>query len=144
MKNKLTSNMEDYLEAILDVMNKEKAVRVTDVSKALNVKKPSVNSAVRKLKSLKLVNQERYDTIFLTEKGKKEAEKIKHKHDVLLNFLSEYLGVPKETAVEEACKIEHTISNDTLERISDFVEFLDKSEFFVKNEWRSKSNHEIV
>ncbi len=125
-ENKITSHMEDYLEAILNLSQKSKDVRVTDVSKVLNVKKPSVTSAVKKLRSFDLVCQERYSLISLTEKGKKVAEKVKRKHNVLFNFLESYLGVPRETAAAEACKIEHNISTETLEKLSDFVEFLDK------------------
>lgn len=121
--------MEDYLEAILDIANKQKRVRVTDVSLYLNVRKPSVNSAVKKLKAMKLLKHEKYGDIQLTERGEKLAEKILQKHNVLFNFLSEYLDVPKDIAAVEACKIEHNISAETLKKLSDFIDCIKNMNF---------------
>ena len=132
----LSSSLEDYLEAIYDIKNEEDIVRITDISTKLRVEKPSVNTAIKKLKNLNLVIHEKYGDITLTRKGKEEAARIKAKHDILLRFLNDILGVAKKESEREACKIEHAISNNTFERLSKFIEFLDKSPFFNSNQWQ--------
>lgn len=99
------------------------------------VEKSSVNTAIKKLTNFNLVVHEKYGNIILTKKGEEEASCVKAKHDILLRFLNDILGLTKKEAEKEACKIEHTISNNTFERLSKFIEFLDKSPFFDSNQW---------
>ncbi len=126
----LSSSLEDYLEAIYDIKKKDDIVRITDISKKLKVEKSSVNTAVNKLKNLDLVIHEKYADIILTEKGKKKAANIRAKHDVLLSFLTDVLGLKKNESEKEACKIEHIISDDTFEKLSEFVKAFNKKIFF--------------
>lgn len=128
----LSSSLEDYLEAIYELKIKEKVVRVTDISLMLNVEKPSVNSAVKKLKNLKLVIHEKYENVELTEKGEILAKQIVKKHNVIFKFLNEFLGVPSGDAQKDACLIEHVISNSTFMRMCEFMEFFN-SDSIVKS-----------
>jgi DtxR family transcriptional regulator, Mn-dependent transcriptional regulator len=139
----LSSSLEDYLEAIYDIKNEENIVRITDISAKLNVEKPSVNTAVEKLKNLNLVIHEKYGDIILTKKGEEEASRVKAKHDILLRFLNDILGITRREANRDACKIEHAISNNTFERLSKFIEFLDKSPFFNSEEWQKSFENYI-
>jgi len=116
--------MEDYLESILMLAQERKAVRVTQISKALGVKKPSVTSALKKLSKEELVEHERYGYVKLTDEGQKVAEDVFRRHEALRHFLAEILGVEPKMASEDACKMEHAVSPTTLERLAKFVDFV--------------------
>ncbi|MBN2407064.1 MAG: metal-dependent transcriptional regulator [Elusimicrobia bacterium] len=122
-RQKLSSSIEDYLEAIFLLSKEKKAVRVKDISRALNVKMPSVNRALHVLKDLDMILHENYGYIELTDKGTSVGSDIYRKHKVLVKFLNKMLGVSQATAQEDACSMEHHISRETLNK---FVEFVDK------------------
>ena len=124
-KKPLTSNMEDYLEAIYILSRSDSAVRVKGISDKLGVKKSSVNNAVKVLTGKALVIHEKYGAVKLTSLGEKLSGKIKWRHDMLVRFFSEILGVGKEVAVQDACRVEHVISLDTSEKLGKFLEFVD-------------------
>jgi len=115
-------NMEDYLEAIRTLSDEHGTVRVTQLSEALHVSKPSVTSAVSRLSSEGLVHHERYGTVELTNKGKIVADDVWKRHEALWVFLTEILGVSEETAENDACRLEHYLSPDTSRRLADFVQ----------------------
>lgn len=121
----LSSNMEDYLEVIANLKKDIGVARVRDIGKALNVKSPSVNSAMKALSDLGLVIHERYEHVDLTDKGAKLAKDIKKKHDIMVRFFTTILNVSPKTAVEDACKMEHAMSMETFEKFSLFMNFLD-------------------
>lgn len=124
-RDELTSNMEDYLEAIYVLDGEDSPVRVKAISDKLGVKKSSVNNAVKVLSGKGLVRHEKYGTVMLTAPGEKLSRKIKRRHDMLVRFLSEILGVDEVSAAEDACKVEHVISPDTSEKLTKFLEFVD-------------------
>jgi len=113
------------LEAIEFLKREDGKTRVTDLSKHLNVKKPSVSGALEILQEKKLVVHERYGGIELTKKGKKIAKDIQAKHDILSKFLIDVLKVQPRIALEDACKIEHTISSVTFDKLRKFIKFID-------------------
>ncbi len=118
----LSSSIEDYLEAILLLSEKDDAVRVTDIAEKLDIAKPSVTAAVNTLKEKGLVVQERYGKVFLTPEGRAYALKVKRRHKALRNFLVHVLGVSEQTAEKDACLMEHAISSETMEKLVDFLE----------------------
>ena len=120
---KLSSSHEDYLEAVYQLGGAEKAVRSVDLAGKLDVSKASVNKAINNLKNAGLVEQPHYGDISLTKKGVHYARQVQSRHEILSQFLTEVLGVEPEKAQEEACTMEHAISDDTLDR---WVEFMDK------------------
>jgi DtxR family Mn-dependent transcriptional regulator len=124
MTTERTASMEDYLEAIAQLRAEETEVRVTQISKRLGVKKPSVTSALHKLSEDGLVKHQRYGHVELTAKGRKVAEEVMRRHDVLFRFLSDVLGVDGETAQDDACRVEHALSPTSLERLATFVQFV--------------------
>ncbi len=126
--DKLTPSIEDYLEAIYVLDQDARGVRSVDVADKLRVAKPSVNRALKSLVEGGLIEQERYSVIYLTEQGKEQAKKILHRHTVIKRFLTEVLGLSDERAEDEACKIEHVVCENTVERLSDHVDrFLGES-----------------
>ena len=120
-----TASMEDYLEAVAMLQEKDKVVRVSQISRKLKVKMPSVTSALKKLSEQKLVEHERYGHIKLTPEGNKVARYVIYRHEALTRFFAQALGINRETAEEDACKIEHVISPLSMERLAKFVEFIE-------------------
>ena len=132
MNNKLTESLENYLETIGMLIRKNKIARVKDISKELDVKNSSVNIALNVLADKGLIIHEKYGYVELTDEGKKIADDIQHKEDVLLRFFTEILGVDKEIALKDACRMEHTISDETLAKLIFFIGKVDKEISFKK------------
>lgn len=122
----LTESAEDYLEAIQKILGTKKVVRVKDISKALNVKMPSVNAAMKALQKKGLIEQERYGYITLTDTGTTYAKQIIDRHELLFRFLHNVLRVDDKVAGEDACRIEHAISPVTAKRIVALTNFIEK------------------
>jgi len=120
-----TASMEDYLEAIAKLGGARKVARVKQISEVLGVRMPSVTSALKKLSEQELVEHERYGHIKLTPQGDKVARDVISRHEVLTRFFAQALGINRETAEEDACKIEHFISPFSMERLAKFVEFIE-------------------
>lgn len=116
---KIHSSGEDYLEAILIIKNKKGYVRSIDVAGFLNYSKPSVSHAVSILRDGGFLDVDENGYLNLTESGREVAEKIYERHLFFKNRLIE-AGVDEKTAEEEACKIEHDISDDTFEKLKSF------------------------
>lgn len=110
----MTQSLEDYLETIFLIIQDKKLARVKDVSEKISVRKPSVINAVKELEQRGYVVHEKYGHIELTEEGMREAKKIYKIHTLIRDFLIRILGVSEETAEQDACKIEHVISSETL------------------------------
>jgi DtxR family Mn-dependent transcriptional regulator len=112
----MTQSMEDYLEMV-SFLADEGAVRVTDIALRLGFTKPSVHAALKTLEEQGLVDHKRYSPVSLTEKGQALALEIRGRHDLIKNFLINSLGVGAETAEKDACKMEHILSKETLEKM---------------------------
>lgn len=121
----LSSNMEDYLEAIFHISQKKQAARAKDIADRLKVNKSSVTGALRSLSEKGLVNYAPYDIITLTTKGKRLAIEIVRRHDALKEFFIKVLLIDAGEAEEAACKVEHAISKNIIDRLINFVEFLE-------------------
>jgi len=126
MKNEksLSASMEDYLETIWLIKEKVGVVRVRDIAKARDVALPSVNNALKNLSRLRLVKHDKYEFVELTAKGSQAAKRIYDRHLILRRFLKEVLGVDKKRAEEDACKLEHALSPESLERLTKFMDFI--------------------
>jgi len=122
---KISSNMEDYLEAIA-LLQKEKGIaRVSDIGRILRVKKPSVNAALATLAKSNLILHERYKTVELTREGQGIADNVQERHDMVFKFLSGVLEINEKTAQADACKIEHAISPETFKKLTKFIRFVE-------------------
>ncbi|MBN1566570.1 MAG: metal-dependent transcriptional regulator [Acidobacteria bacterium] len=120
-----SASMEDYLEAVEILHSKGIAPRVKEISALLGVKMPSVTAAMKRLSEEKMVVYERYGWIKLTSAGKKAAKDIFRRHEVLRQFLVEVLDMDPKTAAEDACRMEHAISSNALERFARFLSYVE-------------------
>ncbi len=117
---KIRKSAEDYLEAMLMLEEEHGYIRSIDIAKKLGVSKPSVAVAAKKLKESGYINMDANGPILLAPPGRKIAERIYERHKALTEFLV-LLGVDRDTAEEDACKIEHDISHDTYVAISNYI-----------------------
>ena len=121
----LSANMEDYLEAIFHISEEKQAARAKDIADRVQVNKSSVTGALRSLSEKGLVNYAPYDIITLTAKGKKLATEIVRRHDALKEFFVKILLIDQAEAEEAACKVEHSVSKGIIDRLINFVEFME-------------------
>ena len=113
----LSQSFEDYIEAIYDLsLTSGGSVRSVDIANELGFSKASVTRATKSLREMGYIEQERYGEITLTPKGAAYGERVLNRHRVLRGFLIDILGVDQETANEEACELEHCISQDTMDK----------------------------
>ncbi len=112
---------EDYLEAILRLRLQHGTVRSVNVAADLGVSKPSVSVAMKKLRESGHVEMDEDGHLSLTPQGEQVAQRIFERHRVLTGMLTA-LGVERETAAQEACKIEHVISEETFDRLRQHFE----------------------
>jgi len=124
-KDRLTSTMEDYLEAIYNLGKEKRVVRVKDIAKKLGVKMPTVTSMLKTLSEKGMIDHERYEYLELTGKGSDIGSEIDQRHQTLRTFLTDILQIDHDQADEDACKMEHAVSPTTLERFVDFMEFIE-------------------
>lgn len=117
----LSESMEDYLEAIFRLIKENGSARVTDIAEQLGIAASSVNQGLKKLNQEGLIEQEKYGPIKLTKSGVQTAEKINCKHQILYLFLNKTLGVSAETADQDACSIEHALSQESFEKMTDYL-----------------------
>ena len=112
---------EDYLEAILVIRQEKGYCRSVDVCNHLNFTKPSVSRAVKSLEEEGYIERRDGGIIFLTESGQAFAEKILERH-VTITKIFGMLGVSEKTAEEDACLIEHVLSDETYGKIREWYE----------------------
>ncbi len=112
----MTQSLEDYLEMV-SFLADEGEVRITDIALRLGVSKPSVFTALKILEEQGLLEHERYKGVSLTAKGKIRAKEIRKRHNFLTSFLHDVLGVSAVTAEQDACKLEHVLSEETIEKM---------------------------
>ena len=112
----LTSSMEDYLEAVLVLQQQKGYVRCVDVAELLDVKKPSVSRAVKELSKSEYIVKNTDGTLSLTDSGLQIATQIYEKHQFFTRQLIE-AGVPQDIAAQDACKLEHVISETSYKKL---------------------------
>ena len=135
MSDKLTSSLEDYLETLYLIIEKNNNVKAVDISRALGVSRASTTEALKKLAEKKLINYGRYNSISMTQKGIEVAKEVIKKHNSLCVFFEKVLGASHKEAQENACKIEHIVSKDILSRIIAFTDYYSKH---CENDFKNK------
>ncbi len=118
---KIKESAENYLEAILMIKKEKGYVRSIDVANELNFSKPSVSVAMKNFREDGYIVIDHMGGISLTEKGMAIASKVYEKHQVIARALIA-LGVDEKTAYEDSCKVEHDISQQTFEKIKEFLD----------------------
>jgi len=112
---------EEYLETIHYLTKGGERAKTKDIAKVMNIKPPSVSEMLLKLKDNGYIDYKPYVGVSLTEKGKLEALQMERKHQLLETFLVDLLGVDVREAHDEACEMEHSVSDSTLSRICSFL-----------------------
>ena len=116
----MTKSLEDYIEVVYVLIHEKRRARVRDIATALKVKMPSVVKALTELKKLALVTQEPYGDVELTAKGRRIATIIPNRHRKIRDFLMK-IGVSRRIADKDACLMEHILSAETMDKISDYL-----------------------
>ena len=120
MKHHSDESVENYLETILSLQNKLGQVRSIDVANEMNFSKPSVSVAMKNLRERELITIDKDGHIHLTDMGQQQAEAVLEKHTILSDWLMS-LGVPEDIAKEDACRMEHDISEESYAAIKAFI-----------------------
>ena len=116
IKHRADESLEDYLETILMLQKSRGQVRSIDIANEMNFTKPSVSVAMKNLREKGYITMDSTGYITLTEAGRRRAEDVLERHTILADLLM-YIGVSKETALADACKVEHDLSEESFEAI---------------------------
>ena len=125
------TRIEDYLEAVYELIQTKGYARPVEIAELLDIKTPSVTNMLQRLDKLGLVRYERYRGATLTVKGERLARFTQKKHLTLIKFLK-IMGIEEATANLDAEGIEHHVHKSTINRIGDFVEFVEKHPSWFK------------
>lgn len=116
IKHRADESLEDYLETILMLQKSRGQVRSIDIANEMNFTKPSVSVAMKNLREKGYITMDSTGYITLTEAGRQRAEDVLERHTILADLLMR-IGVSKETALADACKVEHDLSEESFEAI---------------------------
>jgi len=124
-RTKLSASLEDYIEAIYNIVAEKQKARSKDIAACLNVSGASVTEALRSLSKKKLINYAPYEAITLTDKGRKTAEDVVRRHNALKQFFIDVLGIKHDIAEQGACRVEHTAPQEIIDQMIRFINFLE-------------------
>ncbi|MBO4630552.1 MAG: metal-dependent transcriptional regulator [Lentisphaeria bacterium] len=113
---RLSESLEDYLEAIAELIAVEGHAHTKEIAEKLNVKMPSVTAALRQLDKMGCIVYNTHYPVQLTPAGKEIADQVVRRHRILKNFFSGILGLTPDKASETACRLEHAVDEETIER----------------------------
>jgi len=122
MSRQLSESLEDYLEAIAELIAVEGHAHTKEIAEKLNVKMPSVTGALRQLEKMNYIVYNTHYPVRLTPEGKAVADRVVGRHAVLKRFFAGILGLPPDKASETACRLEHVVDEDTIRRFVLFSE----------------------
>ncbi len=120
IQHRADESLEDYLETILLLQKRMGQVRSIDIAREMNFTKPSVSVAMKNLREKAYITVSENGSILLTESGRKRAESVLERHTILSDWLVS-IGVSRQTALEDACKVEHDLSEESFEAIKKAV-----------------------
>jgi len=136
-----SQSAEDYLERIHELIEEKGYARVVDIASSLEVKQASVTSMVQKLGELGYLNYEKYRGLILTDKGRAVASKIQKRHETLSRFFSLF-GLDSKTQQHDIEGIEHHLSPDTLDVLSDLAGYFEKNPAELERFKKSRAKRE--
>jgi len=126
VKDRVSGALESYLEQIADLQKEFGAVRTSDLADRMGCKRSSVTSALQRLSEKGLINYQSYRPVTLTTEGEKTIAALSRYHRILADFLENILAFPEEFAQQEACRLEHRVSQCTIERMQVYCEFINQ------------------
>ena len=121
MKDRIFESKEDYLETILILHNRNGEVRSVDIAAEMDFSKPSVSVAMKNLREEGCISVDKNGYITLTKSGLENAERVYERHLLFTSWLTS-MGVPEDTAAEDACRIEHCLSAESYAAIKEYVQ----------------------
>lgn len=127
----LSASLEDYLELICNLLETSDSLKAVEIARRLNVSRSAVSEALLKLAEKNLINYEGHKGITITSEGLTKAKNVILKHNIITEFFHNTLGLEKKTAEENACRIEHVISDDVFEKLKDFQTYCNQNEDFI-------------
>lgn len=122
----LSESLQDYLEAVYMLVQRDRVARMREIAALLGVGKSSATGAIQALADRGLVHYDPYQFITLTQEGETAGRELVRRHVVLKRFLMEVLGVAETEAEAVGCKMEHAIKGGVLDRFVGFVEFVEE------------------
>lgn len=122
----LSASLEDYLEVIAHIITEKQVARAKEIASELKVSRSSVTEAFRALAKKGLINYAPYEVITLTSKGEEVSADIIRRHRALQDFFIKVLAVDEKTADEGACKIEHAAPRKIINRMINFMKFIEE------------------
>lgn len=144
MKSKdsqISPAMEDYLETIYLLVGEKKVARVKDIARARGVKPGSVSPAMKKLAGMGLVRYEQREFIDLTPEGEEVARRTLARHELLRRFFQDVLSMSPKNARADACAMEHYLSDEGVDRLTKFFEFIQRCPRGSKTEFLDRLQH---
>ncbi len=126
---KISSTLEDYLEAIAELISGKGHAHATDVAQKLNVRVSSATDVLKTLSSKGFVKYQSYEPVILTDAGAETAAVIRHRHQALKNFFEEILKIEEDEADDAACKLEHILTDKAIARIALLSGVIESNDF---------------
>jgi DtxR family Mn-dependent transcriptional regulator len=123
--NKLSASLEDYIEAIYNIVEEKQKARSKDIAACLNVSGASVTEALRSLSAKGLINYAPYEAITLTDNGRNVAEDVVRRHNTLKQFFTDVLGIRNDIAEQGACRVEHAAPQEIIDQMVNFINYLE-------------------
>lgn len=123
---KMSPSQEQYIEAIADLLTRDKVCSVSDIAAQVQVSRPAVSRAVRELSEQNLVTHKAYGYVDLTDQGQLIADKLTERHEALYHFLKDVLGYEDDWADQEACRLEHQVDDTFVERLTILCDYVDE------------------
>ena len=125
----VSESTEDYLETIYVLTRRHRAAKTKDIAQKLNISPASVSEMLGKLSEQGYINYEKYKGATLTDRGMREGMRVRRRHRILEKFLTDVLGIKRDKSHEEACRLEHIISDESMKKICQMVQEPSTSEF---------------
>ena len=122
---RLSASLEDYIEAIYNIIAEKQVARGKEIAATLSVSGASVTEALRSLAKKGLINYAPYEAITLTDKGREVAKDVVRRHNALKRFFVEVLGIDRDLAEQGACKVEHAAPQAIIDQMINFIKFLE-------------------
>lgn len=119
----MSPSLEQYIEAIADLLTEDKVCSVSDIAERVQVSRPAASRAVRELSDQELVEHKAYGYVDLTQRGKNIATKLAVRHEALYAFLKDVLHFDDEWADQEACRLEHQVDDELIPRLEELAKF---------------------